>query len=99
MLNTTLGRLRLVALCEGISYVLLLGIAMPLKYLYDRPEAVRITGILHGILFILLALALYQTHRRRQWDMKFSAIVMISSMLPLGAFWMDRKLKALPQDD
>ena len=66
MLKNTLGRLRLVALCEGISYVLLLGIAMPLKYLYDRPEAVRITGMLHGILFILLALALYQTHRRRQ---------------------------------
>jgi len=97
MLKTALSRLRLVALSEGISYLLLLGIAMPLKYLYDRPEAVRITGMLHGVLFVLLVVALLQAQRSRQWSARFSLTVLVSSIIPLGAFWMDRRLKGLEQ--
>ena len=95
MLKTVVGRLRFVALCEGISYVVLLGVAMPLKYLYERPEAVRIVGMAHGILFVFLVAALLHAHLTRRLNLKLLALVFISSLVPLGAFWMDRRLKTI----
>ena len=95
MLKTALGRLRGVALCEGISYLLLLGVAMPLKYMFDTPEAVRIVGMAHGILFVMLVVTLLNAHHKRGWGVTFSSMIFISSLMPFGAFWMDRRLKAL----
>lgn len=51
--DTTLHRLRSVGLLEAISFLLLLGVAMPLKYMFDQPEMVRIVGMAHGVLWIL----------------------------------------------
>ena len=95
MVSSALGRLRLVALAEGISYIILLGIAMPLKYIYAMPLAVRIFGMMHGILFIVLVAALFSAQQRYRWKTSFSAQVFIASLVPLGAFWMDVKLKQL----
>lgn len=95
MLNSALGRLRVVAIIEGLSYVVLLGIAMPLKYLYDMPEAVRIVGMLHGVLFVLLLPALLHAQLERQWGLNLSIQVFVASLVPLGAFWMDRKLSRM----
>ena len=53
MLSTDLGRFRLITFLEGLSFIILLFVAMPLKYFYAMPVAVRITGMIHGILFIL----------------------------------------------
>jgi integral membrane protein len=50
--NTLLARFRTVAWIEGLSYVALLFIAMPLKYFADLPLAVRVVGMAHGVLFI-----------------------------------------------
>ena len=97
--NSPLGRLRLVALAEGVSYVLLLGIAMPLKYLYDKPEFVRVVGMAHGVLFVLLIVALLHAHLRHKWGLFFSSLVFLSSLVPLGAFWMERRLKGLAKGD
>ena len=98
MLKTPLGRLRWVALAEGVSYLILLGIAMPLKYAFDRPEAVRVVGMLHGVLFVAFAAALLHAHLKRSWGLGFSTKIFISSLIPLGAFWMERILRALHQD-
>ena len=95
MLHSILGRLRAVALAEGISYVILLGIAMPLKYAFDMPMAVRIFGMMHGVLFIALVALLAQSQLQYRWKTSFSAQVFVASLIPLGAFWMDRKLKDL----
>ena len=97
--NSPLGRLRLVALAEGVSYVLLLGIAMPLKYLYGKPEFVHVVGMAHGVLFVLLVGALLHAHLRRQWGLFFSTLVFVSSLVPLGAFWMERRLKGVASGD
>lgn len=51
--NNTLNRLRSIGILEAISFILLLGIAMPLKYLFGQPELVRIVGMAHGILWVL----------------------------------------------
>lgn len=93
MWQSAVGRLRIVALCEGWSYVLLLGVAMPLKYGLDMPQAVRVVGMLHGLLFILFAAALFHAQLERRWGLGFSVLVFLSSLVPLGAFWMDRKLR------
>ncbi len=95
MFSTALGRLRAVAFVEGVSYVILLGIAMPLKYAFGMPEAVRVVGMLHGVLFICLLPVLLQAQMDRKWGLRFSILVFIASLVPLGAFWMDRRLKAL----
>lgn len=60
MLKTALGRFRMIALYEGLSYLVLLIIAMPMKYLMDIPQPVTIVGALHGLLFVLYMLALAQ---------------------------------------
>ena len=99
MLATTLGRLRLTALAEGLSYIILLGIAMPLKYAFGRPEVVRVFGTIHGALFILLVLTLAHAQYEKKWGGRFSTLVFLSSLIPFGAFWMDLKLKRLSSSD
>jgi len=95
MTKAWLGRLRFIALLEGVLYGILLAVAMPLKYFYGIPIAVRFFGILHGLFFIVLVFTLLQAHVAYGWRLKFSAQVFVASLIPLGAFWMDRRLKTL----
>lgn len=88
---TTLGRLRIVAFLEGISFLLLLGIAMPLKYLASIPEPVRIIGMIHGILFVAYAFFLALTHFKHRWSFGKSALAFIASFVPFGTFYADKK--------
>ncbi len=93
MLHSPIGRVRLVALAEGISYVVLLGIAMPLKYLADLPLAVRIVGSLHGLLFVALCGALLHAVLVTPFPMRRAVVVFVASLLPFGAFVIDPGLK------
>jgi integral membrane protein len=84
--------LRIIAWIEGVSYLVLLGIAMPLKYLADEPGAVRIVGMIHGILFMLFCVALALAWRRRRWSLLRSTVIFASSLIPCATFFMDRYL-------
>lgn len=86
------GRVRLVALADGVSFLVLLGIAMPLKYLADRPEAVRLVGSIHGALVILLLLFLLLALIDRALGWRQAAIVFLASLVPFGPFVIDRRL-------
>jgi integral membrane protein len=90
---TPIGRLRLVGLIEGASFLALLGVAMPLKYLAGMPMAVKIAGWIHGVLFILFALALVQAWRHRGWAIDKAAGVFIAALIPFGTFVIDGRLK------
>ena len=94
--STPLGRFRIIAILEGISYLLLLGIAMLLKYFAGIPEAVKIVGWVHGLLFVLFLLALIQVSVLYSW--KFGRVVwaFIASLLPFGPFVLERQLKQKP---
>ena len=86
--------LRRVALIEGVSFLALLGIAMPLKYLANLPLAVKYVGWVHGLLFVAFCWALLQTLMRvSNWTFLRSAGVFIASLLPFGPFVIDRKMK------
>jgi integral membrane protein len=92
-MNTPIGRLRIIGILEGISYLLLLGIAMPLKYLAGKPEMVKYTGWAHGILFVLFMLALAHVWLALKWPIKKVIIAFIASLAPFGTFILDRDLK------
>ena len=92
-LSTPLGRFRLVSLLEGLSYVVLLGIAMPLKYLAGDTAAVPLAGRIHGGLFVLFVLALVHAAWVERWPRRAQGIAMIAALLPLGAFWLERGLR------
>ena len=80
-------------MAEGVSYLLLLGVAMPLKYLADMHMAVKIVGWAHGLLFILLMLMLVVCFSRLK--LKWTVITFIAALLPFGPFVIDHKLKRL----
>lgn len=92
MLATPLSRLRLVGILEGISFLLLLGVAMPLKYLADQPLAVRYVGMAHGVLWLLYLLALVPVALDHRWSVKTIALAVIASLLPAGPFVFDAKV-------
>ncbi len=84
---------RMIALSEGVSFLLLLLIAMPLKYLFNMPAAVRIFGMIHGVLFIaFIFFAAYVTIKLKR-NAAWFLTAFISSIVPLGAFYMEKKLR------
>ena len=91
--NTPIGRLRLVGIVEGVSYLILLFIAMPLKYLAEMPMMVRITGAIHGGLFIAFCAVLMMAMRPTQWPGKRVGLIFLSSLIPFGTFVIDRGLR------
>ncbi|MBW7457020.1 DUF3817 domain-containing protein [Paenibacillus sepulcri] len=93
MLKTAIGRLRWIGNVEGVSYLVLLLIAMPLKYWADIPIAVTITGALHGLLFTLFLLALLHAWIVRKWSFLFVFIAFLSAFIPLGTFFLDARLR------
>ncbi|MEO0452623.1 MAG: DUF3817 domain-containing protein [Verrucomicrobiota bacterium] len=93
-----ISAIRISALLEGISYLALLLIAMPLKYFGDLPAAVQVTGLAHGILFILACALLAIAFLRKTISFSLSLNVFIASLIPFGAFWADRKLATLQEE-
>ena len=91
-LKDPIGRVRWVGMTEGISYILLLGVAMPLKYFADMPMAVRIVGSAHGGLFVLLMLLTAAAWGSKALSTKDSALVVLASLLPFGPFLIERRL-------
>lgn len=93
ILRSPIGRLRVVAFVEGCSYLLLLGVAMPLKYFAGLPMAVKIVGSIHGALFVLFCAALVHAMVAARWSMLGAGVVFASSLVPCGTFVIDRRLK------
>lgn len=93
MLSTPIGRLRVIAFIEGVSYLLLLGVAMPLKYLAGFPPAVKIVGWIHGLLFVLYLFAVAEVTLRHRWSAARALIALVAAFIPFGTFWLDRQLR------
>ncbi len=85
--------LRRVSLCEGVSFLLLLGVAMPLKRYADMPMAVTVVGWAHGVLFILLGMALVQTWMAKSWPVGRLALVFAASLIPFAPFFLDKRMR------
>jgi|TARA_A200000113_G_scaffold214612_1_gene218104 integral membrane protein len=85
--------LRILGNIEGVSYLLLLGVAMPMKYYFEMPMAVKIVGMAHGVLFVAYCVLLAFCLKRFNWSLKFGAYLFIATLIPFGTFVTDRKLR------
>lgn len=93
MFKNALGIFRFMGLLEGSSLLILLFIAMPLKYFFEFPEAVSIIGPIHGALFsIYILMTVYMTFIYR-WPFRFSVGAVASAFLPFGNFILDKRLE------
>ena len=93
MNTSTLSLLRKVGIAEGVSFLILLLIAMPLKYMMGMPLAVKITGSAHGALFVLYVGLAYYAKEVYQWPFKKFLMAFMAAWLPLGTFFFDARLK------
>ena len=82
---------RVIAFFEGISYILLLFIAVPIKYIFDDPTYVKLLGMPHGILFMIYIIFSFIVNIKLKWNGKELFIILIASLVPLGTFYVDRK--------
>ncbi|MCI0569856.1 MAG: DUF3817 domain-containing protein [Myxococcaceae bacterium] len=93
MLNTPTGRLRTIGWIEGASFLILLFIAMPLKYFAGMPLAVKWVGWAHGFLFVLYLMALGHAASEPGWTMRRISLALVASVLPFGPFVFDAHLR------
>ena len=82
---------RLIAFLEGVSYILLLFIAVPIKYLLNEALYVKILGMPHGILFILYILFSIIAKIKYNWNFRKFLVISIASLIPFGTFYIDKK--------
>lgn len=108
MNSSLIAKFRLVGIVEGISFLLLLGIAMPLKYyfgdvtideagekIYEFGIYVKVAGMAHGVLFILYCLLLGMTMLRQKWQRSYGIYLFLAAFIPFGTFYTDRRLREL----
>lgn len=98
MTRHTITSLRLVGMIEGVSFLLLLGVAMPLKYWGGLPEAVKYAGWAHGVLFIVLCLLLVAAGILADWKLRRSGMVFLAALIPFGPFLIDQRLRRYDAD-
>ncbi|MBS1808222.1 MAG: DUF3817 domain-containing protein [Acidobacteria bacterium] len=84
--------LRLTSFVEGVSFLALLGIAMPLKYLYGEPAMVRWVGSIHGLLTVAYVLLLVRVTIDYKWSWQKAAAAFIASLLPFGMLYAEYKI-------
>ena len=82
---------RIISYLEGISYILLLFIAVPIKYYADDPSLVKLLGMPHGLLFVAYVILSFVSSKEYRWNSKKTLVVLISSVIPFGTFYVDYK--------
>ncbi len=92
LLKTPLGRLRIIAFLEGMSFLVLLFIAMPLKKWMGMPMMVRHVGMTHGILFLMYLVAVLHVMIALKWSFWKGALAVLASFVPFGTFVLDAKM-------
>lgn len=80
-----------VARGEGISLLILLFIAMPLKYIWDDPSWVKVVGMIHGVLFVAYVAWAIWVYLELKWSLKRLALVILASIIPFGTFYVEKK--------
>jgi len=93
LLRSPIGRVRASGIVEGASFLILLFIAMPLKYWANMPEAVSVAGMAHGVLFVLYLLAIAQAFFVRQLTFVNAALGVAAAFVPFGPFLLERRLR------
>jgi integral membrane protein len=88
-----LGLLRISSLLDGLSFVILLYFAIYEKRILGDETAVRIPGMIHGVIFTVFLILLYFTMEKRKWPLKRAALVFVCSLIPFAPFFLEPSLK------
>ena len=83
---------RITAFLEGLSYILLLFVAVPIKYQMGDPTYVKLLGMPHGLLFMAYVFLAVYLKPQYNWDTKTFMLVLAASIIPFGTFYVDRKV-------
>ncbi len=95
LFSSPVGRLRLLGLAEGLSLLLLVGVAVPLKHLYGDASLVRVLGPVHGLLFLLYILNALRVSTEQNWRFAQTTWkVLLASLVPFGTFYVERQVLA-----
>ena len=92
LVKTPLGRFRVIAFLEGLSYILILFVTMPLKYQFDMPKPNLIIGMIHGILFMVYLYTAFRLKYSMDWNTRLTIKTFMASIIPFGTFYMDWKV-------
>lgn len=92
LLQTNVGRLRVIGFLEGISLLVLVFIAVPMKYFFDAPGLTKSIGPIHGALFLLFVVNTLSVGIAQRWPMKTTAMVILASFIPFGTMYIDKKI-------
>lgn len=92
MVKNNLGLLRIIGFIEGVSFLVLIGIAMPLKYIWKMPAFNYSMGVTHGVLFILYIFFVFLVTYQMKWSLNKCFWALFASIVPLGTFVADKKL-------
>lgn len=92
LLQTPIGRLRIIGFLEGLSFILLVGIAVPLKYYGGYSHATEEIGMAHGLLFVGYIISVFPARKALKWPNKTTFLVMLASLVPFGTFIAEYKL-------
>ena len=82
---------RIVALLEGVSYILLMTIGLYFKYQLGNEIYVKLLGMPHGVLFMLYIILAYLLRKNEKWNIRDFSIILLASVIPFGTFYVDRK--------
>ncbi len=93
-MSSSVPLFRKIGIAEGISLLVLLGIAMPLKYFANIPEAVKFTGWIHGILFIAYCWLAYMVKEEKGWPFIMLVWAFLAAFFPFGTFLFDKKIRS-----
>ena len=92
LVETPIGRFRVIAFLEGLSFILILFVTMPLKYQFDMPKPNLIIGMIHGILFMIYLYAAFRLKISMDWNTRLTIKTFMASIIPFGTFYMDWKV-------
>lgn len=88
LFTTKLGRFKLIASLEGISFLLLVGVAVPLKYIWKEPAMTQNMGMVHGLFFILYVFNIIQNKIELGWATGKTLLALLLSIIPFGSFYV-----------
>lgn len=94
MTNKNVQRFRIINTTEGYSYLILLFVGMPLKYIFEIDVAVKLTGMTHGVLFIALMITMIPAYMEGKWKFKCNLLFFVAALIPFGTFYTSEKIKA-----
>jgi integral membrane protein len=93
LLKTNIGRLRIIGYLEGISLLVLIFIAVPIKYYFGNPSLSKLLGPIHGAIFLLFLFNALSVGVEQKWKFKTTTWkIIIACFIPFGTFYIDAKI-------